>query len=296
MKLLFAPFRKLDDWFFRDVDARSYTAVRVAFATVALAIWCDLWPLRYTFFADIGMFGAVSGPPTQLNVFALGNSTLLVNVVFLSSLVAIVCLFLGILVRVTSILVYVWVVSYSTQTSAVLAGYDTVFRTTAFAVILSPAPAAWSLRPQWLTKTKQALPRYGLRLLQWQLLLIYWCTVWLKAPDQYWRRGEVISYMLLSNFSRFPTPHAASLGLLNPLFTWGTLLIEALVPILLWQRHTRSLGVFLGFALHAGIAATTKLALFSLAMVPLYLAFFEQQDWDRCQAWLRRFWPEKQPS
>lgn len=296
MKLLFAPLRKFHDWFFLEVDARTYTAVRMAFATVAFAIWCELWSLRYTFFADVGMFGAVSNPPRQLNVFALGNSTLLVNAVFLGSLAAIVCLFLGILVRISGVLVYVWVVSYSTQTPIVLAGYDTVFRTTAFAVMLSPATAAWSLRPRWFAGAKELLPRYALRLLQWQLLLIYWCTVWLKAPDQYWRRGEVISYMLMSNFSRFPTPHAASLGILNALFTWGTLLIEVLVPILLWQRNTRWLGVFLGFCLHVGIALTTKLALFSLAMVPLYLAFFEEQDWEGCQAWLRRVWPKKEPS
>jgi hypothetical protein len=69
------------------------------------------------------------------------------------------------------------------------------------------------------------------------------------------------------------------------MLTWGTLLIELLVPILLWQRKFRFWGFALGLGLHAGIAVSAKLALFSLAMVPLYVAFLEQQDWDTMARW-----------
>jgi hypothetical protein len=81
------------------------------------------------------------------------------------------------------------------------------------------------------------------------------------------------------------------LGVLDPLLTWGTLLIEVLVPVLLWKQSTRLFGAFLGFMLHAGIAIATNLSLFSLAMFPLYLAFFETRDWNRLGEWVRRCTP-----
>lgn len=289
---LFRPFRMFHDWFFEPVDARTYAAVRLSTAVAGLAIWLELWPLRHALFADVGLFGVspATGNAT-LNLFRPSNSVTIVDGVFLGALASLSCLVLGVFIRVATLFVYLWAASYSSQTAIALAGYDTVFRATVFALALSPAAAVLSVRPWWFAGTKKPLPRYGVRLMQWQLLLIYWCTVWLKAPDQYWRRGEIVSHMLMSNFGRFPSPQAAELGILDPLLTWGTLLIEALVPVLLWNRSTRLLGAFLGFLLHAGIALATNLSLFSLVMVPLYLAFFETSDWNRLGEWVRRGTP-----
>lgn len=242
--------------------------------------------MRAGLFSSSGLLGASAGfNPARINLFDLGNTPEVVDAVFVCALIAIVCLLVGTFNRIAAIGVYVWAVSYSNQAPLALAGYDTVLRTATFGLMISPVVSVWSVRPWWFAGSTRPQPRYGLRLMQWQLVLIYWCTVWLKAPDQYWRRGETISYMLLSNFARFPTPEAASLGLWDPVLTWGTLLVELTVPVLLWQRKTRFVGIALGFGLHAGIALTAKLALFSLAMLPLYVAFLEQGDWDRMAQW-----------
>jgi hypothetical protein len=292
VNVLVSPLRLLHDWFFEPVDGRTYAAVRVATGVAGLAIWLELWPLRYSLFSDVGLFGSspVSGNAT-LNLFGPNNSVAVVDSVFLCALLSLLCLLLGVFTRVAAVAVYLWAASYSSQTPIALAGYDTVFRATIFALVLSPASAFSSVRPWWFAGSRKPLPRYGVRLMQWQLLLIYWCTVWLKAPDQYWRRGEIVSHMLMSNFGRFPSPKAADLGVLDPLLTWGTLLIEVLVPVLLWKQSTRLFGAFLGLMLHAGIAIATNLSLFSLAMFPLYLAFFETRDWNRLGEWVRRGTP-----
>lgn len=275
------PLTGINDWLFAAVDARTYAAVRVSVGLSALGVWLELFPLRYALFSEEGLLGTSSASRSlTLNVFALGDGTAAVDAVFASALIAITCLCAGVFCRVAAIGVYLWTVSYSAQAPISLQGFDTVLRSVTFALALSPTSSCWSLRPHWFSGGRDPAPRYGLRILQWQLLLIYWCTVWLKAPDSYWRRGEVISYMAMSNFARFPTPLAADLGWVDALLTWGTLLIELLVPILLWKRSTRGLGLFLGLLLHGGIAATSKLALFSLAMLPLYVAFLERQDWE----------------
>lgn len=291
---LLSPPKSIHRWFFEKVDARSFAAVRIATAVFALGVWSELWPLRRQLFSDAGMFGA-TGPRRVpgVNVFALANDGPLVDAVFVCALVSIACLGLGVFTRLASLGLYVWAVSYCTQTPISLAGYDSVLRVVSFSLLIAPASSCGSVRPHWFSGSRKPAPRYALRILQWQLLLIYWCTVWLKAPDQYWRRGEVISHMLMSNFARFPTPAAAQLGVVDALMTWGTLLIELLVPILLWKKDTRLFAAGLGILLHGGIALGSKLGLFSLSMVPLYFAFFEAEDWNRIGAWCRRLRPRK---
>jgi hypothetical protein len=84
----------------------------------------------------------------------------------------------------------------------------------------------------------------------------------------------------MSMFSRHPTAAAAHLGAFGALLTYGTLLVEVSIPFLLWARRTRWLGVGLGAGLHIGIALTSELALFTLAMLPLYASYFEAADFD----------------
>lgn len=290
MNLFSTPFSKVfthvNQWFFAPVDARSYAAFRIGVALSALGAWLELWPMRTSLLSSAGMFGASPGfNPIRFNLFDFGNRPEVVDAVFVCALIAIVGLLCGTFNRLAALTLYVWTVSYSSQAPISLAGYDTVLRTTTFGLAISPIVSVWSVRPWWFAGTRKAQPQYALRLMQWQLLLVYWCTVWLKAPDQYWRRGETISYMLISNFARFPSPSVAFMGLWDPLLTWGTLVIELMVPILLWQRKFRFLGMALGLGLHAGIALTAKLGLFSLAMVPLYLAFLERRDWEQMVCW-----------
>src|SRR5204863_4412487 len=109
-------------------------------------------------------------------------------------------------------------------------------------------------------------------------MLIYVCTVWLKAPDEFWRRGEALTYFMMSMFARFPHPAVSHHPVAGAVMTYGTLVTEAAIPFLLWARKTRHLGVCLGAALHIGIALCSRLALFTLAMLPLYCAFFEARD------------------
>jgi hypothetical protein len=119
-------------------------------------------------------------------------------------------------------------------------------------------------------------------------MLIYVCTVWLKAPDEFWRRGEAIPYFMMSMFARHPSPVFSHHPVIGAFLTYGTLILEASIPFLLWMRKTRMLGVALGAGLHFGIALTARLGLFTIAMLPLYLSFFEADDFE----WLRSWWPQ----
>lgn len=264
--------------------------MRIAFALACAGLWFDLWPLRRNLLSRDGNFGGASSElPFQINVFQWLDAPLAVDACFVVVAAAILGLLAGLWQRASAIVTYVWIASYSASAGLALGGFDTVARLVAFVVMLSPTSSRWSLD----RRPAAPVPRYGLRLLQWQLLVTYWVTVWLKAPDSHWRQGDIISHFMLSMFSRFPDPRFAELGIWDPLLTWGTLVIELLTPLLLFCAKTRWLGFLLGLGLHLSIAVVGKLGLFLLAMLPLYLAFLEEKDFVALGDVLRRFRRER---
>jgi hypothetical protein len=281
-----AAARGVEEWFFAPADPRAYAALRIGYGACALFVLVDLWPVRVALFGENGMFGgAVRAGFPPLDVFAYARSDAAVTAVFVFVALAAAALALGVWQRAAALVVYAWAASYTMAAPVAQSGFDTILRVVGFAVAVSPTVTTWSVRP---ARACSAPPAYGLRMVQWQVLLIYACTAWLKAPDPFWRDGEAISYFWMSMFSRFPSPVFAHYGVLGAVLTYSTLLIELALPFLLWVRKTRYLGIFLGVSLHFGIALTSKLALFSLAVTSLYVAFLEQHDFDRFAAWLGR--------
>lgn len=273
-------------WFFAPADPRSYAALRIGYAVAALFIWIDLWPIRHDLFASGGLFGAApegAGPP--IDVYAWAETDAAVTAVMLGALAAILLLALGVQTRLAAIGTYAWAVSSAVAAPVAQSGFDVILRVVGFVLVISPVVSTWALTGR---RRRTAPPVYGLRLVQWQLMLIYVSTVWLKAPDPFWRNGEAISYFLMSMFARAPGPAAAHLGALGALLTYGTLLIEAAVPFLLYVRRTRWIGVVAGICLHGTILATSRLALFTIAVLPLYFAFFETRDFELLARYSRR--------
>ncbi len=79
---------------------------------------------------------------------------------------------------------------------------------------------------------------------------------------------------MLSDFCWFGGPWILDAGWLTKTATWGTQVVEVLIPLLLAFRRTWVCGFVLGTLLHLTIAITTPyLVLFSLSMVMIYLAF-----------------------
>jgi hypothetical protein len=276
-------------WWLGPADPRAYAGVRIGYAFAAFCVLVDYWPLRHVLLANTGMFGgADAGAPLgTLDVFRLSSSEFSVTLVFVIAAFATFALGLGLLPRLMAFVVYVWVLSYSDTAQTALSGFDTILRCVGFVLVVSPQVPTWSAGPAWAKGSSKHPARYGLRLIQWQLMLIYVCTVWLKAPDEFWRRGEAITYFMMSMFARHPSAEFAHHAVLGEVLTYLTLVMEASIPFLMWMRKTRMLGVAVGAALHLGIGFGAKLALFTLAMVPLYLSFFETADFE----WIASWWP-----
>jgi hypothetical protein len=284
--------RRLIDFFWGPSDPRTYALVRGAIALAGLVNLIDLWSHRYQYFASTGMIAKDAIDRTArggwyFSVFQWIGSQTGVTLVFLGAAAALLALGLGFCTRASAALVFAWHLSYSHRAFPILHSWDAILRVYSLLVLISPTGRVWSLdhvlRPH--PADRDDVPIYGLRLMQWQLFVIYITTVWLKVPDEFWRNGQLCAYFGLSIYSRAPDNlFFVRHEWLSALETYLSLAIESSVPWLLAFRRTRVAGLVAGGALHLGIAVTSTLGVFSVSMIGPYFAFLDRQDIDRILA------------
>ena len=281
--------RKVIDFFWGPSDPRTYALVRGGLSLAGLVNLIDLWGPRYTYFAATGVIAkdavlrsARGG--LYFSVFNWIDSETGVTLVFLGAAAALLALGLGFWTRASAVVVFAWHLSYSDRAFPILHSWDAILRVYSLFVLISPLGRVWSLdhlrRPA--AADGEDVPIYGLRLMQWQLFVIYITTVWLKVPDEFWRNGQLCAYFSVSLYSRAPN----SLFLIRhewlaAIQTYLSLVIESSVPWLLAFRRTRFAGLLAGFGLHLAIGVTSTLGVFSISMIGPYLAFLDRQDIDR---------------
>lgn len=128
------------------------------------------------------------------------------------------------------------------------------------------------------------------------LALIY-CLGCIQKTGVTWRDGTAVHYTLWSN--RFATPLAAVLRMhepawLAPVLTYGTLAIEASLPILilspLFRERTRGVAVGLIAAFHGGLALFMELGCFPWVMMAYSTLLLGPRACRRLEARAGRLW------
>ena len=116
---------------------------------------------------------------------------------------------------------------------------------------------------------------WALRLMQIQLSVIYFATLWGKLQGDLWRNGTAVSYALrVHDIHRFPTPgFVTDSVVLTELLTFGTLLLELCLAVLIWNRVLRPWVLALGVLLHLSIGFSIMVGFFTMLMLTTYLAF-----------------------
>lgn len=292
---------RIDRFWNGGIDDRTYGCLRLGFAVVAFLNALQWWGSSDELLSSAG-FNSIesaeeSGPWAFLSLFAYLRDPLLIKGWLVLVMLAHVLLFLGVAMRACLALSFYWHFSYLNWAVLGTAGWDMVLGNVCFLLLLGPVGR--SVRPiLWLRERFRRggegdaaggakasngqvfmSPRYGIYLLRIEVFLIYWLTVVTRFPDPYWQNGDFFGYYLLSDFCWFGGAWVLEAGWLLKAATWGTQLVELLVPPLLVFRRTWKLGFAVGALFHAALAITTvKLVPFSLAMVMTYLAFVRFSD------------------
>jgi Vitamin K-dependent gamma-carboxylase len=288
-----AVFEAWRTFWFRSEPTYALGLVRIAFGLLMIGWTLSLLPGLYEFFGtdgisthgDVGLF--------RWSVFEIWPSDRVLLIGWVVLLLAAIALTVGWHSRVAAILVFLIVLSFDRRNPSIFNSGDVLVRIEAFMIALAPCGAALSLDQRRRTGdfwSAQVLPRWPIRLLQCQLSLIYLATVHTKLSGLTWPEGTAVSYALrLQDMVLLPVPDfVRTNALLMNAATWGTLVLEFAIGILVWNRRLRPWVLAAGVLMHTGIMVTMAVGFFTPAMFVLYIAFVPPDTAKRLVGKLRR--------
>jgi uncharacterized membrane protein YphA (DoxX/SURF4 family) len=207
-------------------------------------------------------------------------------------LVAAICLTVGFRTRTAAAAVLFCLLALYRVNPLVWNTGDTLLRHLVLFLALSSAGAAVSVDSarrgrgrQWEFPLRQP---WALRLVQVQVALMYVVSFTWKLKGSTWRGGTAVSYVLrIPPDQRFVLPSSVTSSLTwAHVFTWGTLVVEAAIPLLVWNRRTRPFVLAAGAALHLSIDLTLRTGFFTWIVLASYVSFVPPETAERI---LRRF-------
>ena len=191
----------------------------------------------------------------------------------------------GLGTRFFALLAAIGTVSLQHRDGAILHGGDTLVRLMALYLAITPCGAACSLDrliTQWRAKTilpPAIVSIWGQRLIQYNLALIYFTTIWLKWDGNKWRHLTATYYPeRLAEFYRFPYPEFLRSLWVAHISTFGTMVVEFSMGTLVFYKPARKWVLISGILLHGYIEYTMNIPMFSYAMISVYIAFYEGNE------------------
>jgi hypothetical protein len=129
-----------------------------------------------------------------------------------------------------------------------------------------------------------------MRLLQIQLSVVYFFAVWDKVQGTTWNNGTAVSYALrIEDLERFPVPaYVTHSPLISNVFTYGTLVLELALALLIWNRKLRPWVLLAGLSLHLGIEYSIRVGFYGMVITSLYLLFVPSAWYEAAVVAVRR--------
>ncbi len=303
----------LDRFLFDTCDPRICSLLRVAYACVLL-VYVSMWMLESDlWFSNAGLLQAetaqaIGNYEFKSLLFWLPTDPFTVRVCLVILWLQAALLLLGCWSRWQCLCIFIWLVSFQHRNGLICDGQDVLIRLMSFYMMWMPLDYMWSIRnvgsvrkwvgkksnrPVLLQVTSTAADHcelaawtvpsaWALRLVQFQVTVIYVSTVVEKLHGVTWRNGTALYYVSRMDdlFGRFPLP---AFMFESPQMvawtTWSVLVVESALPVLLWLPRLRWLGVALAIGLHLSIEYAMHVFLFEWLMLVSLLAFVEPQWW-----------------
>lgn len=287
---------RLNNWWFSPVDALPLGVVRIGFALLFLSYIITIAPYRYAFFSEQGVLSTVlaTGGPAGPNLLRFANAAQ-VDFVLGLSVFAGGFMLIGLWTRPSAWLVWICLMSFQGRNPLAHTGADVVLRLLAFYLAVSPSGAALSCDCLNTHKAwSSIISAWPIRLLQLQAAVIYGDTFLMKTQGDKWRDGTAMHYILgLTDYQRFPWPHALDTPLIMCLLSWGVLALELSLAVLIWVPRWRRLLLASAVALHLGIDWVLTISQFSGAMLVLLCAFVTPSEFRRVALAARSAWRDR---
>lgn len=272
----------IDGWcafWFTPQPAHTLGLVRMMFGVVAVAWTLALLPDLYRVFGEQGVAPRYPRFDFQWSVFEAwpGDRALLIGWVLL--LLSAIAMTVGWHSRFAAILVFVLIHSFYRRGVYIFNAGDAIITIVALILALSCCGAALSIDQRRRTGSfwsAQTLAPWPIRLMQVQLSLIYLVSVQGKLTNKSWADGSAAFYTWHTDgrWALLPAPEWLSANaILVNVATWGTVLIELAIAVLVWNRRWRFWVLAAGVVMHVAVMVSLNVGFFTPAMFVLYLAF-----------------------
>lgn len=287
--------KSLNETFFGETSPVSMAVFRIFMGGIAALAILQILPNFEAFYTEQGLYSVAfaerwSGHIWRWNPMVWWPDPSVGYAIFLITLVAALFTCAGAWTRVSSIVLYLGMTAIHHRTPDVLNSGDTLLRQYLFLLCLAPAGAALSvdrLRALKVNPELGAPKRVSIwpqRLMQFQLAIVYFTTVWWKMMGSKWRDGTATWYPArLNEFDRFPYPAFIDDVPMVYVATYGTLLVELALATLVFAKPFRKWVVLAGAGMHAWIEYSMNIPFFSAIIVSSYIVYYEG---DEVQAWL----------
>ena len=287
----------IDAWrsfWFRPTPAYTLGAVRIAFGTLVVLWTVSLVGDLDDFFSSYGVLPRQADGIYEWGLFEIWSDDRALIIGWALLLLSAIALTVGWHSRLAAVIVFALILSFEFRNPFIFNSGDALIRLEALLLALAPSGAALSLDQRRATGkfwSAQMRAPWALRLLQIQLTLIYVSTFQVRMTGNKWPEGTALSYAFrLQDMLIIPLPHwlTTSAQLMN-IATWGTLLLELAIGVLVWNRRCRPYVLVAGLVLHSIILVTVAVGFFSPAMFVLYLAFIDPETVRRLPETLKTY-------
>lgn len=216
----------------------------------------------------VGWFTAALAPLGVGEVVAI-------RLFFAVHVAAVLAFLVGWRTRAASVVTWLTFVMATTSGAFYVYGVDRFLRIALFYCMFAPVGGAFSADvvagrtsgvPSWSA-------RLALRVLQVHLCIVYLASGIEKASGAQWWNGEALwRSMMRPDLGTMDFGWVASVPWIAMAGCWATLLVEAGYAFLVWPRRTRKAWALATIGLHAGVAASLGLYVFSATMMLLTFA------------------------
>ena len=198
----------------------------------------------------------------------------------------------GLWTRVSSIVLALGLISLHHRNAMILHSGDTLMRLMIIYIAAAPSGAACSLDriiALWKGRAEGDPPLislWGQRLIQLQVSIVYFTTLWWKWYGLRWKDGTATWFPVqLTEFYRFPMPEFVDRQPFVAMSTYGTLVAEFAMAVFVFYRPLRKWALLLGVLLHLGIEYRMNIPFFATVIMAGYVCYY---DGEEVSAWARR--------
>ncbi|MGQ0736395.1 MAG: HTTM domain-containing protein [Acidobacteriota bacterium] len=276
-----------DRFWFVPIPPHVYALLRMLYGVLGLANLIALDDIR-TYWAFDGLVPREDyGPGLKTVIASLGWTELGPAMVYAGCVAAFAAMTIGIFTRASVGLALAAALVHQSWNVLPLSNAQLVLQGVLFCLVWADCGAVWSA-DAWLARRRllrtvgttappiTCHPIAPLRLVRFQIALIYLSSGLWKLQSPPWRDGSTLHYVLNTNvFHRFPIAYGPAWDWVFTTVTYVTLFWELAFAFAILFTPTRRLALIAGVLMHLGMLATLSIGPFSLVMLAAYVAFLD---------------------